>query len=269
LYKQQALTSNKRITFNPVIRIIIVQKIKKQFNMKKILGISLALILIHTLTFAQKLPADSIFAEYYKATGGKQLWDGIKSYNLKRSYSSASAAPYDATVSASISDNSMHKSKTIMKRSFVYTMKGNEGWVKVPLGNKVDVKDLSQAEQRNMRAEIYDNLAPFLNYQNRGFIATTVGPETLNGVAVNNVELQGNGSKYNLYFDAKTGLLVRQKEVTAGVETVTDLSNYVKSAYGIMYPAKLVEINSVDKKPVNIVSSVTVNETINPELFKR
>lgn len=237
--------------------------------MKKYLRISLALLFVSTSSFAQKLPADSIFAKYYQATGGKTLWDGIKTYTMKRSYSAASATPYTADVSVSVPEQSMYKSKTIMNRAFVYGVKSNEGWIKVPLGNKMDVKDLSQAEQTNMRFEIYDNLAPFIDYQKRGFIATTVGAETLNGVSVNQVELQGNGIKYNLWFDANSGLLVRQKETHAGVETTTDLSNYTKSASGLTYPAKLVEINSVDKKPVTITSTVTVNGTVSPELFKR
>lgn len=120
-----------------------------------------------------------------------------------------------------------------------------------------------------MRMELYDNLVPFINYKNRGLIATTVGTEVLNGAQVNNVELQGKGVKYNLYFDAKSGLLVRQKMNQAGVETTTDLSDYAKSAYGILYPTKLVELNSSDKKPVTIKSALTVNENVNVELFKR
>lgn len=228
-----------------------------------------ALMLMSAGSYAQKLPADSIFAQFYKATGGKNLWDGIKSYNLKRSYSASAATPYDAVITASIPDQSIHKNKTIMKRSFVYTVKGDQGWIKVPIGQKVDVKDLSQAEQQNMRLEMYDNLAPFIDYKNRGLIATTVGTETLNGVQVNQVELQGKGVKYNLYFDAKTGLLVRQKESQAGVETTTDLSDYAKSAYGISYPTKLVELTSTDKKPVTIKSALTVNEQVGVDLFKR
>lgn len=228
-----------------------------------------ALLLISAGSYAQKLPADSIFAQFYKATGGKNLWDGVKSYNLKRSYSAPSATPYDAIVTASIPDQSIYKNKTIMKRSFEYTVKGDQGWIKVPIGQRMDVKDLSQAEQQNMRLEMYDNLAPFIDYKNRGLIATTVGTETLNGVQVNQVELQGKGVKYNLYFDAKTGLLVRQKESQAGVETTTDMSDYAKSAYGISYPTKLVEMTSTDKKPVTVKSALTVNEQVNVDLFKR
>lgn len=228
-----------------------------------------AALLISATSYAQKLPADSIFAQFYNATGGKSLWDGVKSYNLKRSYTAAAATPYDAVITASLPDQSLYKNKTIMKRSFVYTVKGDQGWIKVPIGQKMDVKDLSQAEQQSMRLELYDNLVPFIDYKNRGLIATTVGTETLNGVQVNQVELQGKGAKYNLYFDAKTGLLLRQKETLAGVETTSDLSDYAKSAYGISYPTKIVELSSADKKPVTIKSALTVNDNVNVELFKR
>lgn len=237
--------------------------------MKRILGISIALLLVHTFTFAQKLPADSIFANYYKATGGKELWNGVKSYNLKRNYASAAAAPYEANVAVSIPEQSMHKSKVIMRRNFVYAVKPNEGWIKVPIGNKIDVKDLSAAEQENMRFEIYENLAPFIDYEKRGLIATTVGTEAVNGVNTNHVEMQGRGIKYNLYFDAATGLLIREKETLAGVETVTTFSAYAKSTYGISYPTKLVQVNSTDKKPVTVTSSLTINQSIAPELFMR
>jgi len=237
--------------------------------MKKNFFVLATLVLAYTSTFGQKIPADSIFASYFKATGGKDLWDGVKTYTVKRSYSAASATPYTADISVSVPEKSIYKSKTIMNRSFIYTVKGSEGWIKVPIGGKMDVKDLSQAEQTSMKFEMYDLLVPFIDYQNRGFIATTVGPEMLNGVSVNQVEMQGTGVKYNLWFDAKTGLLNRQKETLAGVETVTDFSNYTKSASGILYPAKLVEINTIDKKPVTIISTLTMNGTVSPELFKR
>jgi len=237
--------------------------------MKKSLNILVALLLISVYSFGQKVPADSIFSNFYKATGGKALWDGVKSYTLKRSYSAPSAAPYDANVTVSIPEKSMSKSKTIMRRSFVYTVKGNEGWIKVPVGQKSDVKDLSQAEQQSMRLEMYDALVPFMNYKERGLIATTVGIETLNGIPVTQVELQGQGVKYNLYFDAKTNLLWRMRKNMGGVETTTDFSDYSKSAYGISLPTKLVELNSSDKKPVTVVSTAVINGQVNQELFKR
>ena len=182
--------------------------------LKKITALTTVLLVAATFSFGQnKMAVDSVFANYYNATGGEKLWKNVKSYTLKRSYSSGSAADYDSEIYVSVPDQAMSKSKIIMKRSFIYGVKGNEGWLKIPIGGsdkttKYQVKDLSQSEQSTMRLEMYDLLAPFLNYKNRDLVATYVGTEKLDGKSVHQVELQGKGVKYNLYFDADSGLLV-------------------------------------------------------------
>jgi hypothetical protein len=258
----------ERVTYSATVRIIINDNIKNQ-HMKKLLILHIIFALTAASSFGQKIPADSIFANYYKATGGQALWDSVKTFSLKRSYTSTGATPYTSEIAVSIPENSIYKSKLIMNRNFVYAVKDTEGWIKVPLGGKMDVKDLSQTEQSSMRLEIYELLVPFIDYQKRGLIATTVGTAALGGVQTHQVELQGQGIKYNLWFDAKTCLLVRQKEVLAGVETTTDFSGYTKSDSGLLYPAKLVEINTVDRKPVAVTSTLIVNNVLSPELFKR
>ena len=237
--------------------------------MKKSSYIFIILLSLTTLGYAQKIPADTIFANYYKATGGEKLWDSIKTYSMEQSFNAVNATPYESEVFVSIPESSIYRSKTILKRSFIYTVKDKEGWIKVPIGGKMNVKDLSVAEQTTMRYEIYDQLAPFINYKERGLIATTVGQELVNKVQTNQVELQGKDIKYNLWFDAKTGMLVRKKESAAGVETTTELSDYIKSSYGILYPSKMIEINSIDKKPVTITSKLEVNKPLETELFVR
>ncbi len=86
---------------------------------------------------------------------------------------------------------------------------------------------------------------------------------------MNHVELQGKGAKYNLYFDAKTGLLLRQKESWPVWKPPAIWPTMPKSTYGILYPTKIVEQSSTDKKPVTIKSALTVNDQVNVELFKR
>lgn len=244
-------------------------------SMKKIIALATALLVSVVFSFGQsKMTVDSVFSTYYNATGGESLWKNVKNYTLKRSYESSSAADYDAEIYVSIPDKAMSKSKIIMKRSFIYGVKGNEGWLKIPIGGsdkatKYQVKDLSQNEQNAMRLEMYDLLVPFINYKDRALVATLVGTEKLDGKTVNHVELQGKGVKYNLYFDAGTGLLVRHKLAQDGIVTTTDYTNYKKSAYGIMYPTALVETNSKDNSKVTITSDLAVNETINPENFQR
>ncbi|MPR35000.1 hypothetical protein [Salmonirosea aquatica] len=243
--------------------------------MKKIVMLSTVLLASTALSFGQgKMTVDSVFAKYYNATGGENLWKNVKNYTLKRSYNSGSAADYDAEIYVSMPEQAMSKSKIIMKRSFIYGVKGNEGWLKIPIGGsdkttKYQVKDLSQSEQSAMRLEMYDLLVPFVNYKDRALVATFVGTEKLDGKPVNQVELQGKGVKYNLYFDAATGLLVREKQTLDGVVTTTDYSEYKKSAYGLMYPATLVETSSKDNSKTTISSELAVNETISPEYFQR
>ena len=150
-----------------------------------------------------------------------------------------------------MADKAISKTKSIMKRDFVYGVKGSEGWLKIPIGGsdkatRYQVKDLSQAEQESMRLEMYDLLVPFINYKERSLVATYVGLDQVDGVSVNHVELQGQGVKYNLYFDAKTGLLKREKQTQAGIVTTTDYDNYKKSKYGLMYPSTLTEMSSKD-----------------------
>lgn len=244
-------------------------------SLKKIVTLAAAALVSVVFAFGQNtMTVDSVFARYYDATGGENLWKNVKSYSIKRSYTSGSAADYNAEIYVSMPEQAMSKSKIIMKRSFIYGVKGTQGWLKIPIGGndkatKYQVKDLSQSEQSVMRLEMYSLLAPFVNYKDRALVATLVGTEKLDGKSVHQVELQGRGVKYNLYFDADSGLLLREKQVLDGVVTTTDFSDYKKSAYGIMYPTTLVETNSKDNAKTTIVSELAVNETISPEYFQR
>lgn len=244
-------------------------------SLKKIVAFSAAFLVSVVFAFGQnKMTVDSVFAHYYNATGGENLWNNVKTYSVKRTYNSGAAADYDAEIYVSLPEQAMSKSKIIMKRSFIYGVKGTQGWLKIPIGGndkapKYQVKDLSQSEQSAMRLEMYDLLAPFVNYKDRALVATLVGAEQLDGKSVQQVEMQGRGVKYNLYFDTDSGLLVREKLTLDGVVTTTDFSNYKKSAYGIMYPATLVETSSKDNAKTTITSELAVNETINPEYFQR
>ncbi len=246
-----------------------------KLHTKKLFTAALFLTISATASFGQaKMTVDSVFAKYYSATGGESLWKNIKNFSLKRTYSSNSSADYDSQIYVSMPDKAMSKTKSIMNRDFVYGVKGNEGWLKIPIGGsdkatRYQVKDLSQAEQDNMRLEMYDLLVPFVNYKERDLVATFVGLDQIDGVPVNHVELQGKGVKYNLYFDAKTGLLKRQKQTLAGIVTTTDYENYKKSTYGLMYPSTLVETSSKDNSKITITSVLAVNETIAPENFQR
>lgn len=247
--------------------------IKFHNDMKnKIIGL-LTFIAISTASFAQT--ADAVFDKYIEATGGKALWRGVTTYSMKQAYRGNSAADYDMEIKGSFADASLYKAKTILKRTFIYGVKGTEGWLKVPLGSsdkatQYETKDLSEKEQINMRRELKETLLPFLDYQDKGYIATLVGSESLNDAKVIQVELSGNGIKYNLYFDEVTGLLVRKKLTLANKEVITeDYTKYTDSAYGIKYPSESTYLSSVDKRTIKLSTNVVFNDKIGAEYFSR
>lgn len=238
--------------------------------MKRFIIIILVAVIGITGLHAQTatMTVDTIFDKFYQATGGKALWDGIQTYSIKQAYRAGTANDYDLAIQGSLPQQAMSKTRTIMKRDFIYGIKGNDGWVKIPIGSRDKVSqfqtsDLSEKERENMRRELVDLLAPFSNYSQKGYIATVVGTEQVNGKPAQQVEMEGKGVKYNLYFDVETGLLVREKLTLPTREVQTrDHAQYAKSAYGISYPSETTYVSSIDKKPVKVTTTVDFNPTL-------
>jgi len=226
-------------------------------------------------SFAIAQTAQDVFNKYMDVTGGKPLWDKVNNYSLKQSYKSGAATDYDVDIKASFPDASMSKSKTILKRTFIYGVKGNEGWLKIPLGSgdkatQYETKDLSAKEQDNMRRELREVVLPFWDYEKKGYVATVVGSETLNGKKVTQVELSGKGIKYNLYFDEATGLLERRKLALPSGEVITeDYTAYATSPYGIKYPSASTYTSTADKRTVKVTTNIVFNDNISASAFVR
>jgi putative salt-induced outer membrane protein len=230
-------------------------------------------IFISLSTFAQT--ANDIFSKHIEATGGKVLWDSISTYSIKQAYRGNSAADYDIELKGSFNEAALYKAKTILKRTFIFGIKGAEGWRRVPLGStdkatQYETNSLSEKEQENMRRELKENVLPFLDYQTKGYIATAVGSETLNGLKVTQVELSGKGIKYNLYFDETTGLLIRKKlSLNTGEVITEDYTKYSDTAYGIKFPSESSYLSSIDKRNLKVSTSAIFNDKIAPEYLTK
>ncbi len=233
------------------------------------------LLSILSLQFAVAQSAETVFLRYFEATGGKKLWDSVSTYAIKQSYKGGSAADYDLELQASFNEKALYKAKTILKRTFIFGIKGNEGWRKVPLGTsdkatQYETNDLSDKEQINMRRELKESLLPFLDYKEKGYIATLIGEEVVNNKTLIQIELSGNNIKYNLYFDKNSGLLARKRTTISPSEIITEeYLNYSQSTFGIKYPAESTYTNSLDKRTLKVTTVAGFNDKIVPELLKR
>ena len=248
--------------------------INQTANSMRILATAFFILTAFTTFGQSKITVDSVFNKYYEATGGKSKWDQVKTYSFKRSYNSTNVASYDAEISGSFAEAALYKNEIIKGRGFIYGIKGNDAWRKVPLGSsdkvtKYQVSSLSADAQASMRLELYDFLAPFHDYKKRGFIATLIGADKYNGKTVQKVELQSREGRYTLLFDDETGLLLQSRLLAGGEEIISDYSNYVKSDFGILYPSKIEQKEVKRKANYTISSQLTVNGAINPDYFKK
>jgi hypothetical protein len=238
--------------------------------MKKIILSLFAAVSFVSAAFAQN-STDEIFNKFFDATGGKDLWNNVSTYTIKQILRNNSASDFDQNIVASLPDQSMSKTKSIMKRDFVYGIAGNDGWLKVPLGSsdknvKYDTKDLSDKEKDNMRRELKDLILPFLSYETKGYISSFVATEA----NLNHIELSGKGIKYDLYFDTTTGLLSREKQTLSTGEIITkEYTKYAQSTYGVSYPSEGTLISSIDKRNFKVTTTMTFNDKLDISSFKR
>ena len=244
--------------------------------MKKIIvGLLVGLtISVGSVGAQQTTAADAIFERYFEATGGVARWDSIRSYTLNRSYVANTSADFDMTVQVSFADKAMHKEKTILRRTFIYGFNSTDAWLKIPLGSsdkvtKYQTNNLSATERTAMQFEMYDLLVPFYDYKARRFVASVVGTSRIDTSAVTEVELQGTGIKYNLFFSNASGLLLREVHTTPSQQVTINHGPYILNKQGIRYPSIGTETNNRDRRTVNIRSSLAINEPISPALLRR
>lgn len=219
--------------------------------------------------------ANEAFEAYFKATGGIELWKQVKTYTIKQAYVSNAASDYDMEINVSIPDASMLKTKTVMKRNFIYCVSPIDAFYKIPTGSRdkaviYQVRDLSDKEKINMKREVLDIFAPFFNYSAKGYIATFVGLETISDEITQHVELAGKDVKFNLYFSQTTGLLKKMIERLPSGEVITEeYTAYATSNLGIKYPSTGTYYSSIDKRNVKLTTEIAYNVPLEQNTFKR
>ncbi len=229
-------------------------------------------ILLASKAFAQT--PEEIFDKYITATGGKELWDGIKTYNIKQTFRANASTDYDMEVAANMENQQISKIKTILKRDFIYTVKGTDAWLKIPMGprdkaTKFDVKDLSEKEKTAMQNELSEFLVPFLNADKRSCKVTANGTEKDGDKTLNKIIITCKSANYELWFDNESGLIEKEK-VTIDKEIITiDIQKYAKSTYGISFPSEATQVSSIDKRNTKVMTTVNFNAELEAALFVR
>jgi hypothetical protein len=215
--------------------------------------------------------ATEVFDKYYKATGGISLWNDVNTYTVNQNFVSNAASDYQMEIKVSMPEMEMLKTKTIMKRNFIYGISPSDAFYKIPTGGAIyQVKNLSEKEKLNMQREVYDLFAPFYHFEARGYIATYVGLEAMGAQTVHHIELVNSDTKYDLYFNNSTDLLSKQKiRMASGEEITQEFTAYATAAFGIKYPSSGTYYSNIDKRNVRQTTNFVYNPVFDVGTFKR
>jgi hypothetical protein len=219
---------------------------------------SLLFVLVPFLGTAQT--ADEVVAKYLDATEATGKVENIHTFKYTRSYVANANTDYDEEVVVVGDKGQLSRKKTLLKRDFFYVLNGKEGWVKVPMGSpnkKVTYNtiNLTSKELNELSVESKDGVLPFVNYEAKGYKLTTpVGTETVDGKATTKLAIDKAGIKREFYFDASTGLLVREVLIENGITHTMDISKYDATSLGAKLPSAFTYINTKDKRKTNVTT---------------
>lgn len=219
---------------------------------------SLLFVLLPFLGTAQT--ADEVVAKYLEATEAKGKVENIQTFKYTRSYVANANTDYDEEVVVVGEKGQLSRKKTLLKRDFFYVLNGNEGWVKVPMGSpnkKVTYNtiNLTAKELTELTAESKDGVLPFVNFEAKGYkLSAPVAAATVDGKATTKLAIEKAGFKREYYFDAGTGLLVREVLIENGITHTMDINKYDATSLGAKLPSAFTYINTKDKRKTNVTT---------------
>jgi hypothetical protein len=199
--------------------------------------LSLTIICISLLLFcaipASAQSADKIVKQAMKAMGGEKANRSIKSWRVKGKIVNSRSGEGGSFQAAAMRPNLYTNGYDIRGLEVSSGYNGKSAWVR---DSRDGLRTLTGAESRDFQAEVRWRNNLWLDYKKDKSKLTFAGKTEINGRPANSVILTTvKNVKIKMYFDAASGLLVRD-EVPAGEITRTcDYSDY-RPVDGVMEP---------------------------------
>ncbi len=230
------------------------------------------------MTLAKAQTAESILQKYTEVTGGQENWDRVQSMDITgtaKLVTQNMELPYHRVM---LNDGRQITSLEFNGMTYVDTAyDGTKIW-----GSnsqmEAEVKDTEALE--NMKRTMSDFPYPGHNWKERGYKATYMGTEQIEGVdtykvlLVRHTRLVNGEEKDNellIYFDAKSYFPIFTESTafsgpSAGGTMRTFLSNY-KEVDGLFYPFTVTMKNGDETFQILEATTVKWNAEIDPSIF--
>lgn len=171
-----------------------------------------------------------------------------------------------------VNDKGMRTDMEVMNQKMITVITNDTGWMVNPMMGSTDPKPLPM-EQVKKSASRMDLRGQFLDYINKGYTATLLGKEAIDGKENYKIKLVKGSENFEFYIDATTYLITRiiTKVNVQGtdVNSEVDMSDYKKTPEGYTFPfATTIHVNeSMEIK--STITKLTVNPTIDPAIFQK
>ena len=173
-----------------------------------------------------------------------------------------------------VNNKGMRTEMSVMNQKIITVVTKDTGWMVNPMMGSSDPQPLpmQQIKQSISRLDLRGQL---MDYGAKGYTATLLGKEAVNGKDYYKIKLAKAGEQsFTFFIDATTYLVTKiDADVKANgqeISTDVELSDYKKTPEGYVFPnTTTIHVNSGGVEIKSTIDKVTVNPTVDPALFKK
>ena len=245
--------------------------------MKKLTLLTLSMLFIASVSYAQDVTVDEIIDGYLENTGGKEAWGNLQGIKM-------TAKVNQGGMEIPLEIVQLKDGRTYTKFSF----QGNEFYQNVYDGENlwgINIQSLKaeksdQETTDNFKLDINDFPDSFLNYKDKGYTAELIGTETIEGAETYKVKLTKeprtiDGKEVEdisfYYFDTEAFVPIAQEaEIKSGPQAGA-ISQNTSSDYdeveGLYFPFSVTQgIKDGPSQPL-MIESIEVNPEVDESVF--
>jgi hypothetical protein len=219
--------------------------------------------------FAQT--ANDVINKYIDAMGGK-----AKLLQLNSVYEEMTTSVMGQDIPGKVwivNNKGMRTEMSVMNQNMITVMTKDTGWMVNPLAGSSDPRPLPMAQIKQSASRL-DLRGQLMDYTSKGFTATLLGKEAVNGKDNYKIKLTKTGEQnFTFFIDASTYLITKiQTVVNANgttVDTDIELSDYKKTPEGYSFPYTTTINVNPGGEIKSTITKLTVNPAVNPALFQK